>query len=230
MLERYKFYMQRLIKPDMPACAMCSMGGVGSTALARHIGSIADKTIREHAYSPELYDRTGNLRLGYMFGNPYNSVLSVFRRGYQSMHARAMNANSPTRPVKLRGITLEEYLEGEVDYFRMERQFDNWVGNVNPTHPTILIKYESLGANIGNVLGFFGSSKEFSVKSRNSSWQDQPPHIRRGLERIYGSLYEKVEAMPGIRILLPQGSRTAMPAEMSSPLWRNENSMLERVE
>ena len=230
MLERYGFLIQRWFRPNEPACAMCSMGGVGSTALARHIGSISDKTTREHAYSPVMYDQINNLRLGYMFGSPYNSVLSIFRRHYQAMHAKAMNANSPTRPVKLRGVTLEEYLEGGVDYFRMERQFDNWVGNSDPRHPTILIKYEDLGTHIGEVLDFFGCNKDFSVKARRSSWQEQPLHIRRGLEHIYGSLHEKVQAMPGLRVLTPLASRTSMPAEAGSFSWSNENAMMERSE
>jgi hypothetical protein len=185
--------------------AMTSMGGVGSTALARHIGSIADKTVREHAYSPCVYHNIKNLRLGYMFGNPYNAVLSIFRRNYQQMHVKAMHAGTDTQPADLRGVTLEEYLERGVDEFFIERQFDNWVNQAHPEHPTILIKYEELQDNIGDVLAFFGVKDSFNVKKRNSSWLDQPAHIRKGLERVYGGLYEKIEAMPGIKILNPYG-------------------------
>jgi len=181
--------------------AMVSMGGVGSTALARHIGSIADKTVKEHAYSPCMYDGTRNLRLGYMFGNPYNAVLSVFRRNFQQMHAKAMHADSPTLPPDLRGVTLEAYLEKGIDAFSIERQFDNWVSQPHSRHPTLLIKYESLANNIDDVLAFFGVKDAFGVKERQSSWRDQPPHIRTGLERMYGKLNEKIEAMPEIHIL-----------------------------
>ena len=181
--------------------AMVSMGGVGSTALARHIGSIADKTVKEHAYSPCMYDGNRNLRLGYMFGNPYNAVLSVFRRNFQQMHAKAMHADSPTLPPDLRGVTLEAYLEKGIDAFSIERQFDNWVSQPHSRHPTLLIKYESLANNIDDVLAFFGVKDAFGVKERQSSWLDQPPHIRTGLERMYGKLNEKIEAMPEIQIL-----------------------------
>lgn len=180
---------------------MASMGGVGSTSLARHIGSISDKTEREHAFSPSVYDTFENLRLGYMVGNPYNSVLSIFRREYQQMHVKAMHANSGTMPAKLRGMSLEEYLERGIDEFFIERQFDNWVCNPAPKHPTIIIRYELLSDNIDQVLQFFGSDKPFIVKSRKSSWLEQPAHIRNGLEKIYGHLNEKIEALPGVKII-----------------------------
>ena len=185
-------------------CAMASMGGVGSTALARHIGSISDKTDKEHAYSPAVYDNYSRLRLGYMAGNPYNALLSIFRRGYQHMHAAAMHANSGTTPADLRGVSLEGYLDRGVDEFFIERQFDNWVHNPKPKHPTIVIRYESLSENIEAVLDFFACRHAFAVETRKSSWLQQPPHIRRGLERMYGNLNEKIERLPGMRILIPQ--------------------------
>jgi hypothetical protein len=185
--------------------AMVSMGGVGSTALARHIGSVADKTVREHAFSPSVFESLSNVRLGYMYGNPYNAVLSVFRRGYQQMHAKAMHAGSKTRPSDMRGVTIESYLEKGVDEFCIERQFDNWTNLAAPHHPIILIKYETMKESIGEVLTFFGVKDPFPVKARQSSWRDQPAAIQAGLERMYGTLNEKIEAMPPVRILLPPG-------------------------
>ncbi|WLQ13829.1 hypothetical protein O5O45_29335 [Hahella aquimaris] len=204
LLSRVKLFR----KKAAVRCAMCSMGGVGSTALARHIGSISDKTIREHAYTPAVYDDEVDIRLGYMFGNPYDAVLSLFRRNYQDMHAKAMNVNSPTPARSLRGMTLEEYLERGVDEFNIERQFDNWVSNLSPKHPTILIKYESLGSTIDKVLEFFQCEEPFELKRRNSSWVDQPSRIIEGLQLIYGDVAAKIDAMPPLKILLPESAHT----------------------
>ena len=120
------------------------------------------------------------------------------------MHVKAMHANSGTKPANLRGMTLEEYLERGIDEFFIERQFNNWVNNSNPKHPTIIIRYELLGENIDQILNFFGSDKPFPVKSRKSSWIDQPAHIKKGLEAIYGPLNAKIERLPGIQIIMPQ--------------------------
>lgn len=189
--------------PDRFRCAMASMGGVGSTALARHLGSFADKTDREHAYSPAVYDSYANLRLGYMFGNPYNSVLSIFSRGYQQMHAGRMHAHSDTTPAHLHGMSLHEYLERGVDEFFMERQFNNWTNPACTRHPTLLIRYELLDRHIEQILDFFACRKTFHIQARKTCWRDQPEHVRRGLEKIYGALNDRIEGMPGIVPMLP---------------------------
>lgn len=195
------YRLKRLLDRRPFRTAICSMGGVGSTALARHLLSFADKSHLEHAWSPALYERFDDVRLGYIFGNPYNAVLSVFRREFQHMHVAAMNAESPTPAASLKGLSVEAYLERGVDEFRIERQFDHWTNPAKATHPTILIRYEALAENIGEVLGFFHCERPFPVMTRNSQWTDQPEHIRRGLERMYGKLCAKIEAMPAIAIL-----------------------------
>lgn len=186
-----------------PVVALCSMGGVGSTALARHIGSISDKTVREHAFSPRVYDNEKQIKLGYVFGNPYNSVLSVFRRGFQVMHNKAMNANSGSKIANLKDMSLEEYLERGIDEFNLNRQLTNWLNPELVKHPTILIKYETLGDNIEEILAFFDCPKPFSVKTRQSSWLDQPSDIVNGLENMYGDFYKRVLEMPDITVLEP---------------------------
>lgn len=183
--------------------ALASIGGVGSTALARHIGSIADKTPREHAYSPVLFEAEKDIKLGFVFGNPYNSILSIFRRNYQSMHVKAMNDQSDTIYNDLKNISLLEYLERGVDEFYLERQLSNWTNQEGVKHPTILIKYEGLEGNIEKILEFFECSRRFVVKSRTSSWEQQPKEVRLALQRMYGEYHERVMKMEDITILQP---------------------------
>jgi hypothetical protein len=182
-------------------CKLVSLGGVGSTALGRHLWSTNDKTSYEHAFSPEIFTGHDKLRLGYMYGDPYNAVLSVFRRGYQDMHIRAMHRHTGITPPSLAKVSLGEYLEIGRDQFGLEAQFDRWVGGKKAPCPLILIKYEGLSEGIGEVLGFFGVKPAFAVRSRKSSWENEPEAVRRGLEKIYGSLREKVLAMPSIKII-----------------------------
>ena len=182
-------------------CKLVSLGGVGSTALGRHIWSTNDKTSYEHAFSPEIFTGHPSLRLGYMYGDPYNAVLSVFRRGYQDMHIKAMHRHTGIKPPSLAGVTVADYLEEGRDQFGLEAQFDRWVGKVKAPAPLILIKYEGLSTGIGEVLDFFGVKKPFTVRSRKSSWENEPEHIRRGLEKVYGSLREKVLAMSAVKVI-----------------------------
>jgi hypothetical protein len=182
-------------------CKLVSLGGVGSTALGRHMWSTNDKTSYEHAFSPAIFKGHPNLRLGYMYGDPYNAVLSVFRRGYQDMHITALHRHTGVTPPSLTGVSIDQYLEAGKDQFGLEAQFDRWAGGEKAPAPLILIKYEGLQEGIGDVLKFFGVSKPFDVRSRKSSWEKEPEHVRKGLEKIYGSLREKVLAMPSIKII-----------------------------
>jgi len=182
-------------------CKLISLGGVGSTALGRHIWSTNDKTSYEHAFSPAIFTGHPKLRLGYMYGDPYNAVLSVFRRGYQDMHIKAMHRHTGIKPPSLSGVTIEQYLEAGKDQFGLEAQFDRWVGGEKAPAPLVLIKYEGLGEGIGEVLDFFGVRKPFGVRPRKSAWEAQPESVRRGLEAIYGRLREKVLAMPSVKII-----------------------------
>jgi hypothetical protein len=125
------------------------------------------------------------------------------------MHVKQMHAHAGTTPASLRGLSLGEYLDRGVDEFFIERQFDNWAANPDPKHPTIIIRYELLGEHIEEVLDFFACRQSFVLKARRTSWRDEPAHIRKGLERIYGRLNEKIESMPGIRILGPVRPRSA---------------------
>lgn len=182
-------------------CKLVSVGGVGSTALGRHVWSTNDKTSYEHAFSPAVFTGHPKLRLGYMYGDPYNAVLSVFRRGYQDMHIRAMHRHTGITPPSLAKVSIDEYLEAGLDQFGLEAQFDRWVGAVPAPCPLILVKYEGLAEGIGEVLDFFAVKKPFVVRPRKSSWETQPDNIRRGLEKIYGSMREKVLAMPAIKVI-----------------------------
>jgi hypothetical protein len=182
-------------------CKLVSLGGVGSTALGRHMWSTNDKTSYEHAFSPKIFTGHPQLRLGYMYGDPYNAVLSVFRRGYQEMHIQAMHRHTGIKPRSLAGVTLEQYLAEGRDQFGLEAQFDRWTGGEKAPAPLILIKYEGLSEGIGDVLNFFGVRKPFAVRSRKSDWESQPEAVRRGLETIYGRLREKVLAMPSVKII-----------------------------
>jgi len=183
--------------------------------MGRRLDSIADPTDRKHAYTPSLFDNDTNIKLGFMYGNPYDAVLSVFRRGYQNLHSQAMNADSSTPAAMLTGVSLEEYLEKGVDEFRIEPQLDFWLDPTIVKHPTILIRYETMTEHLDEIFDFFEYNKlfefltllerkkPFKVRKRTSSWEQQPKVIRQQLETIYGRVNEIISAAPDLKIMMP---------------------------
>lgn len=181
---------------------LTSIGGVGSTALGRHIGSLADKSIYEHAYSPSYFNKFDGIRLGYMFGDPYSAVISIFRRKFQSMHIQQVLRGTDYPLVDLHKWSLTDYLEEGKDLFHLEDQFDNWVKADGAKHSILLIKYESLNITLDEVLSYYKVTKPFELRERKSKLNSQPVEIVKGLEAIYGGLKEKVDQMPALKLIL----------------------------
>jgi hypothetical protein len=184
-----------------------SFGGVGSTSLVAHLeDGNADRNWYhqqgKHCFRPDLLpevQRGLEVKACFIFGDPYHSVISVFRRGLQRRHERSMSRATPGyTPVLRRNTTLQEYLEGGVDRFFLEDHLDNWIGYRGNQVRILAVKYEALGDHIEEVLSFLDCLRPFVVRSRTSSIEDQPEAIRRGLEAIYGPLKVRIDSLPSM--------------------------------
>jgi len=187
---------------------VCSFGGVGSTAIIEHIeknkNQIKEHEKRKHTINPKILENYSTKRAIFIFGNPYNSIISIFSRKIQRIHEISMNFgkkwwNEPNEmKITLTPETkLESYLESDLDVFNMEEHLDNWA-SYSGRIEIALIKYESLAKNINVVLEFLGCKEAMIVKERSSRWQDQNTTIQFGLKRLYGKLKQKVDDMPDI--------------------------------
>lgn len=182
-----------------------SFGGVGSSSLVAHIES-GDKdriwyhSRDKHCLDPELLPEVKKgleVRACFIYGDPFHSVLSVFRRGLQQRHEKSMARSIPGyRPVLRKDTTVREYLEAGVDRFFLGRHLENWVDYPGSKVGILAVKYEALGEHIQEILAFLQCDRPFEVRSRKSRYENQPPEIQEGLERMYGELRERVEALP----------------------------------
>jgi hypothetical protein len=142
-----------------------------------------------------------------MFGDPFNAVLSIWKRGYQFIHEESMSFgkhwfNSPkefnNRIIKM-GMPLQDYLRKGVDAFHLGEHIDNWVHFKPPANVKILlVKYESLRLHIEEVLSFLECDRPFEVKDRTSDWTKREKPIQRGLQIVYGAVKAKVDRLPSI--------------------------------
>ena len=184
-----------------------SFGGVGSSSLLAHIERGDQDRIwyhsqDKHCLEPELLPevRKGmEVKACFIYGDPFHSVLSVFRRGLHQRHEKSMARSIPDyQPVLTRATTIEEYLEAGVDRFFLARHLDNWVGYRGSSLKILAVKYESLGAHIREIMAFLECRRPFQVRARKSRYRTQPPEIQEGLERMYGELKRRVETLPSL--------------------------------
>jgi hypothetical protein len=142
-------------------------------------------------------------RAVYVFGNPMDAVLSVFRRDYQRWHVRNMREDISEPASADWGF--DEFLEGTEDPFRMEKHFHEWT-EANRAYPILCLKFDALWEHLPEFFAFAGLPSQFiddfpKRRERHSDWTEQSPDIRRRLEGRYGALADEIESFPEVRII-----------------------------
>jgi hypothetical protein len=190
---------------------LTSFGGTGTTMLYRVLEAHGlDLPPNAPKYRPWKHLRVppeddavpAGFRVAYLFGNPMNAVLSVFRRDYQRWHVRNMRDD-------LTGWdddwTVEAFLAQERDHFAMAPHFHRWT-RAERAYPILLLHFDALWDHLPEVAAFFGlptrALDDFPAKRpRHSDWTDEPPAVQAHLRRLYGDLHAEIEALPRLSII-----------------------------
>lgn len=188
-----------------------SFGGVGTTMLYQFLDKHGLNTPDGHDWLPYKHmappppdrDVRESFRAIYMFDNPMNAILSVFRRGFQHWHAQNMLGDACTWDDDW---TLEDFLERGKDHFRMHEHFRLWA-TARRNYPIMLLKFDALWRRLPEVFAFLGLPSclldEFPVRrKRHSDWTDQPAANRESLLRLYGELHDEITAFPELKIIV----------------------------
>jgi hypothetical protein len=182
-----------------------SFGGVGSSSLIAHLEAgdrdrIWYHSRDKHCLHPELLPETRRgleVKVCFLFGNPYHAVLSVFRRGLQRRHERSMTRSMPDyRRVIRRETSVLEYLQAGEDRFFLREHLSNWVDYDGDQVRILAVKYEALGDHIDEIMGFLECPRPFRVRPRSTRFDDESPEVQAGLEAMYGSLKERIDGLP----------------------------------
>lgn len=188
-----------------------SFGGTGTTMLyeflEEHDGDIPSdhsnwrpwKHLPRPPGDSEVKD---GFRAVYVFGNPMNAVLSVFRRDYQRWHIRNMreDVSEPASP----DWGLEEFLQESEDPFRMGKHFREWT-HADRSYPILYLNFDALWEHLPEFFAFAGLPtrclKEFpDRRERASDWTEEPTRVRKELREFYGDLWAEIQETPDFQI------------------------------
>jgi hypothetical protein len=188
-----------------------SYGGSGTSALYEHLlGAGADipMTIGQFPFKhqripPADAEVPAGFRVVYLFADPRNAVVSLFRRGFQGGHYRGMRLQKPTPEAEHRLIDLDHFLDAQVDDFELADHFERWHARASRTYPVLFLRYEALGDAWPTVRDFLGLSADvpcLPIRARASEWQLLPDDARERLEVMYGDMARLLAALPAVEV------------------------------
>lgn len=202
-----------------------SYGGCGTTTIYDFLDRLnldipteKDYGTWKHIYIPPSIVRR-EFKAIYIFGNPLNVILSLFRRQFQIFHLERMGIKPFERNTKALTIneyvnkypylqifsSLEKYIAHNYDYYRLDEHFTNWTTSKRH-YPIMVVKYETLWNHLDEIFKFLGIPDSEITNfpkqhKRNSVWQKQPQTIKKKLLNIYGNIYNKTTNYDEIKIL-----------------------------
>lgn len=190
-----------------------SIGGVGSSALLSYVENYNEEKIlihqdRKHTIHPKyLIQSDKQYRFLFLIGNPYNAVLSVWRRGCQWEHERCMSFGKfwykdhrSYKDYVIKGrLTFKQYLENGVDAFHIIDHVKNWV-NYKPirNEKIMILKYEFIPAYTNEIAKFFNKKNKFIFMDRKNNFKNEPEEIKEKLIKIYKDTKEYIDSLPPI--------------------------------
>ena len=188
-----------------------SFGGAGTTALCGHLDACNADIQSGPGHWPFKHRRTpptpdeipDGFRVIYLVGDPRDAVVSLFRRGYQVGHFRAMREREPDEQELLRLRTIESCLEPGDDLFDLAGHVDGWL-RPGKGFRVLAVRQDALSSAWPSVASFAGlddSAPALPAHERSSKWRSQPDPIASALDEIYGPLASRLAALPQASII-----------------------------
>jgi hypothetical protein len=142
-------------------------------------------------------------RVVYVLGDPYNAVLSIFRRGLGEGHYRGVHCMPPADAVRARLADLELFLEAGIDDFGLEDHLNQWLSNTDARYPVMFLKFDALidcWPRVRRFVGLPDDTPPPTIRARHSNWRSHPEPTQRRLQAIYGRLANHIDELPSLLI------------------------------
>jgi hypothetical protein len=199
--------MTRYILDSSVQVLVASYGGVGTTFLSEEIGRYCrvndprDMDGYKHCPVPPLRG-SKNLKVIYVVGDPILAAASLFRRGFHADQAGKLQYSKLRRRFPNRNLALEDYAKAGLDLFLFDEHFEAWTKDY-VFYPTLVLKYESIYESLAQIGEFLSLPPEFvsdfpPPKERGSSLDKIAQENLENLQKMYGSLQDKINSLPNV--------------------------------
>lgn len=191
---------------------LTSFGGSGTTALGEHLRAAGIDLPTTPGQFPFKHQRTPpesaavpqGFRALYLVGDPRDAVMSVFRRGFQDGHYVGMHGRRPDDAVDARLVSLATFLDAGVDDFAIADHVEQWLGAGDRDYPIMVVRFDRLAEawpELRDFIGLRADDRGLVAQSRASDWRNLPRVARSRIDRMYGDLARRIDALPAVTIL-----------------------------
>lgn len=189
-----------------------SFGGVGTSFLMHffkqyiRINCSHNTDYLKHIDTPPLTHKI-NFRAVYIYGNPIEATVSLFKRNYHSVHSKYLLRSHPKIEPISKQDDLENYLNRKTDKFKFETHFEQWLHSKRH-YPILFLKYEYLWDYLPELFDFLEIERKYiylfpNKKKRTSKLDEILPENLSQLNNMYGKLVEQIEQYPAFFIKSP---------------------------
>ncbi len=185
-----------------------SFGGVGCTSLMKVLrkflrtNDVNDKDGLKHGRTPNLpiYQKHKINSVIYVYNNPINAVLSIYRRNFQKAQYKKLTGKNMDEDIKL-----DEYIESEIDIFMLERHFDNWKAGCN-RFPILMVNSAKMYQtnNLKKILNFLKLRiplQYFQQKPRKSNYKNLDAKKQQKIKNTYNQLMDKMDKLNNVQVV-----------------------------
>lgn len=188
-----------------------SFGGSGTTALTNSFAAAgldlppgpAQWPHKHMRRPPTADDVPDGFRVVYPVGDPRDAVLSVFRRGIQDGHWRALHYIPPEVPSPDGLATLTSFLERGVDEFALLDHLRGWIAHPGG-YPVMFVRFDLIDEawdELARFVGLPARHPPVTLRSRASDWRASPPEVRDRLDAMYGELAALIDTFPPTQVI-----------------------------
>lgn len=172
-------------------------------AVGKHFNYGTNPSFNHHNRNANNVAFTEESRVVYIFCNPYDYVLSCFRRwentdGVRSHNQQCGGDNEYYVSKNYKG--LKDFLSDPYDSFKYKEHADGYLYNDQRKYNLLFAKYEVLSEyGIKPILDFWNLDNDpdcFKFKQRSSNWKNESQEIKDLLEFKYGDVMKWYEELP----------------------------------
>lgn len=190
---------------------LTSFGGSGTTALTDSFQAAGldlppgpGQWPHKHTRRPPHGDAVpSDFRVVYPVGDPRDAVLSVFRRGYQWGHWRALHDVDEQTETPAFLDSLDAFLARDQDEFALEAHFDAWLAHP-AGYPVMVVRFDRIDEvwdELRRFVGLPADHPRVTYRPRHSDWSSTEPGVRARLDELYGSLAARIDELPATMVV-----------------------------